>query len=165
MIFYPLWELTNILEVHIYIYKTVHVLCFLCFLLSNQTYRSTWSQTANRPWTSWRKASPTESRQQPTTTTPAADPTPSSPSSTHRSSSPSALLSDYTQLHSSPTCNFSDSSLITLVFPLQAILENNLPSETVSKINLVDLAGRCDRCFLLLLIHKSKSLTNLPPSG
>lgn len=38
------------------------------------------------------------------------------------------------------------------LFPAQAILENNLPSEIVSKINLVDLAGRYD-CLLLLSQH------------
>ena len=32
--------------------------------------------------------------------------------------------------------------LMVIVCLLQAILENNLPSEIVSKINLVDLAGR-----------------------
>lgn len=74
---------------------------FVCF--SIQTCRSMWSQIASRPWTFWRKALPTESRQQPTTMTPAADPTPSSPSSTHRSPYLPALpaLSAHIQLYSS----------------------------------------------------------------
>lgn len=69
---------------------SVHLLCslsmFLLCFLSHQTCHSMWSQTASRPWTFWRKASPTESRRQPTTMMPAADRTPSSASSTHRSS-------------------------------------------------------------------------------
>lgn len=75
---------------------------------------------------------------------PAADPTPSSPSSTHRSPYLPALpaLSAHIQLYSSGDDHFADSIMISRVFSPQAILENNLPSETVSKINLVDLAGR-----------------------
>lgn len=66
----------------------------------------------------------------------------------------------------------ADSDYSCLFFPPQAILENNLPSEIVSKINLVDLAGRYDWkllsfFFLLsfLAYFPPNSLTKLPSSG
>lgn len=41
---------------------------------------------------------------------------------------------------------------------LQATLENNLPSEIVSKINLVDLAGRLVIFFFLFFVQLLKEL-------